>query len=329
MLARSAENPDTTSRPSGKMRLACITVTFNPDLHVLQSQQQALPRESLRILVDNASQDELLGKLQVFARERDITLIRNGENRGLAAALNQGAQYAIEQRCSTVLLLDQDTEPTSSAVHLLSNTFDKMQREDPRIDAVGPRLQDPDTFTEHGFHRIKGWQWTRLYPAPDSSPVECDNLNGSGTMMRTSRFIALGGLDESLFIDHIDTEWSFRIRARGGRLFGIPAALFHHRMGLGAQRLWLLGWRTWPKRSAQRQYYLVRNTVWLLRRAEAHVVWRVWATVRLLVAASIATAIGPNRFEQLNEMRKGLFAGFGRCPPRCGISLKKKQRSSY
>jgi len=97
---------------------------------------------------------------------------------------------------------------------------------------VGPLLIDIKTGLSHGFHQATSWRWQRAYPkAGSSEPVSCTNLNGSGTLMRIELFELLGGLEESLFIDHIDTEWSFRVLAHGYTLWGIPGAILQHRMG--------------------------------------------------------------------------------------------------
>src|SRR5690606_18738393 len=131
---------------------------------------------------------------------------------------------------------------------------------------------------QHGFHCMDGWRWSRRFPGQgDADPIACANLNGSGTMVRTKLFLDLGGLDETLFIDHVDTEWSFRVLAAGHALFGIPRAQFNHGMGERGLRFWWFGWRVWPQRAPMRHYYLFRNTVNLWTRDYVPRVWKAWS----------------------------------------------------
>ncbi|MHB0921338.1 MAG: glycosyltransferase family 2 protein [Thiomonas delicata] len=75
--------------------VATVTVTFNSDIGLLRAQLDALPRESLKLVVDNASQAEALQSIRALvSRTPNARLLRNDENRGLAAAVNRGV-YAM------------------------------------------------------------------------------------------------------------------------------------------------------------------------------------------------------------------------------------------
>jgi rhamnosyltransferase len=175
---------------------------------------------------------------------------------------------------------------------------------------VGPRLIDAETGLEHGFHQIRGIRWTRCYPAPNEAVVDCQNLNCSGTLMSRDVWARLGGLEESLFLDHLDTEWSFRVRAAGYGLFGIPAIAFVHRMGQTSWRVWLWGWKIWPYRSPIRHFFLFRNAILLMRRDYVPRVWKFWAALKLLITALIHLIWDTQRRAQLCNMFRGVCAGF-------------------
>jgi rhamnosyltransferase len=179
---------------------------------------------------------------------------------------------------------------------------------------VGPVLVDVDTGVEHGFHQARGWRWTRRFP--DSlEPLPVDNHNGSGTLVATDLFLALGGLASDFFIDHVDTEWAFRVLASGHRLYGVPGVRFRHRMGVRGIRYWLFGWRVWPYRSPLRHYYLFRNSIRLLRASYVPAVWKAWAPVKLLLTAIVHGLFDRRRGEQLRQMGRGLAEGWRTAPP--------------
>jgi rhamnosyltransferase len=124
----------------------------------------------------------------------------------------------------------------------------------------------------------------------------------------------LGGLEEEFFIDHIDTEWSFRILAAGFTLWGIPNAVFTHFMGDRGVRFWWFGWRVWPMRSPIRHFYLFRNAVRLMRRRYVFAVWKFWNVVKLSLTAMVHMTLDDQRGAQLKSMWRGVKAGFARKP---------------
>ncbi len=293
--------------------LASITVTYNPSLVELQAQLCALPTASIKVIVDNASEPQQWAQVQALANQfQNLHLIRSSTNLGLAAAINHGAQWlaALASPPQFILLLDQDSEPQPGSIASLLATFTQLQAAGHNPGCVGPLLADPNTGLTHGFHQSTRWRWTRAYPSAGSAtPIPCVNLNGSGTLTPLALFRQLGGLDETLFIDHVDTEWAFRVMAHGYSLWGIPDAVFKHSMGQASVRFWLFGWRIWPVRSPQRHYYLYRNAAILIKRTYVPMVWKVWAAIKLLLTATVMAAAGPSRYQQIKNMWRGLRQG--------------------
>lgn len=291
-------------------KVATVTVTFNPDIELLRTQLEALPIESLKFLVDNASSAPIFQEIaELVAVTPNCRLLRNLENLGLAEAVNRGVQavYEASPAVCFALLLDQDSEPVPGSVSELVAGFEAILARGERVGCVGPTLIDVATGLPHGFHQCTRWRWMRVYPAPGATvPVPCANLNGSGTLVPVGLFLELGGLEKDLFIDHVDTEWAFRMQARGYGLFGIPQAVFLHRMGDTSRRIWLFGWRVWPVRSPRRQYFLYRNAVILMHRNYVPRVWKVWAIAKLGLTACVTLVTGPHRFVHIRNMLSGV-----------------------
>lgn len=297
-------------------RYATVTVTYNPDLVVLARQLQALPASCLKVIVDNTTDGQRRADLVALFRSiPGAHAVWQEKNVGLGAAINAGVRTVreISPAAVYVLLLDQDSEPRPRAVQFLEEAFGRLRERGARVAAVGPTLVDPDTGLSHGFHQCTRWRWRRVRPDMTSdAPVACASLNGSGTFAEVETFLQHGGVDESLFIDHLDTEWSFRMMAAGYSLWGVPSALFDHRMGEAGRRLWLFGWRIWPERSPLRHFFLYRNAVILMRRSYVPLTWKVWAGAKLTITACVVTVLGPHRAKQLLSMLRGLVEGFWR-----------------
>lgn len=302
--------------------LATITVTYQPDLEVLHRQLQQLPVNAVKIIVDNGTQADVRDKLEeLVASVHMAELVVNRDNVGLAAGLNIGLRAVSATAGVThVLLLDQDTEPGyGQAEKLYAAYFQLMARTD-KLGCIGPNLVDPATGLSHGFHRMWMGMWKRVFPARNSQvPVACDNLNGSGTLMALALVDELGGLDEGLFIDHVDTEWIFRVKAAEYGVFGIPNVHFQHRMGERSLRIWLFGWRVWPYRSPQRHYYLFRNTLRLMRRGYVPLVWKIWAAAKMLLTAVAYFLADQDRRAQWQSMVKGARDGLDRTRREAGV----------
>lgn len=311
-MSRNQPNPlperDADRAALGK--LAIITVTYHPDLAVLARQIRQLPEEALLIVVDNASNRDAQDAIRSLLASKDrAELLAMSENIGLAAAANRGVAAASAGGAKWALLLDQDSEPDPGAVATLLQAWIALSARNEPIGAVGPRLYDPCSGAEHGFHILRNGFWRREFPADDAAPLRLNSLNGSGTLVAIDDFETLGGLDESLFIDHVDTEWSFRMQAAGFSLYGIPQARFQHRMGESTRRVWLLGWRAWPQRSPERHYYLFRNAVRLMRRDYVPPAWKGWACVKLALTALIQGVTDQSRRKQWRLMMRGMREG--------------------
>lgn len=289
--------------------LAVVTASYNPDPEILGRQLDQLPSTALKVIVDNASRPELRSSIKCIATAHGAVLLQNETNRGLSGALNQGARYAQNMRpaCRLLLLLDQDTEPGITGVEQLVASYDRIAALAGKSCCIGPRLVDVETGLEHGFHQIHGWRWSRNFPPPGSSkPVPLANLNGSGTLVPVALFNELDGLEEDFFIDHVDTEWAFRVLAAGYDLYGVPEVTFAHRMGERSLRFWWFGWRIWPDRPPLRHYYLFRNAARLMHRSYVPRVWKVWALAKLSITFVVYMLFDSRRIAQVRNMIRGI-----------------------
>lgn len=313
-MSSAALSPKISPQKSPKeVMLAVITVTFHPDIRKVKDQLDALPRGATSVIVDNASNaDEIVALKRLVMKRADTHLLQSDRNVGLAAAVNLGATFVAKLPLAHefLLLMDQDSQPQPLSIEKLVSAFLQLEAEGLQVGCVGPRLIDETTGLPHGFHCIRGWRWMRIFPPPGSAqPVSCANLNGSGTLVRASLFRKLGGLDEVLFIDHVDTEWAFRVLAAGFGLFGIPQATFDHGMGERGLRFWWFGWRVWPQRSPLRHYYLYRNAVWLMRRRYVPKLWKFWAIVKLMLTFAAHGLFDSKRHLQVCSMLRGIRDG--------------------
>ncbi|MGH8214772.1 MAG: glycosyltransferase family 2 protein, partial [Rhodanobacteraceae bacterium] len=245
--------------------VAAVLVSHHPDPALLGTALEALTAQvGHAVVVDNASPGSAVR--EICARHRNIELVSLPENRGLAAALNEGiARARALPRVSHVLLMDQDSVLETGMVEALKGALDRLSKVR-RVAAVGPRFRDPREDSDAPFVRIRFPVNRQLHCDGDHDEVACDFLITSGSLIPLAVLDAVGGMEEGLFIDNVDLEWCFRAMDRGYALFGVCAARMLHHHGAERQRVPGLP-RGIIVHSPRRLFYMMRNRVLLYRRA--------------------------------------------------------------
>ena len=238
-------------KPEISASTCAVIVTYHPDLPIIAPLQKLLLQVQGLVVVDNGSRVEELNALKNARRESGFHLIENGENLGIAEALNQGVRWAKSQGYSWVLLLDQDSKMREGFVEELFKTWLSHPQRD-RIASIHPRYMHP----ELGCRALSP-------PAGDGSPIWCLT---SGALMPTWIFDKIGWFPSEFFIDWVDIEYCFRIRKAGYLIAESPKAVLLHDPG-HSQQVSVLGFRFWPSHhSAVRRYYMSRNRIVVFRK---------------------------------------------------------------
>lgn len=178
-----------------------------------------------------------------------------------------------------------------------------------KIAAVGPRYRDAEESGDAPFVRIR-FPFNRKLHCGDAcaETVRCDFLISSGSLIPLDVLDAVGGMDETLFIDNVDLEWCFRARAAGYALYGVCAARMRHRLGDSRHRL-----PGAPRgvivHGPRRLFFIMRNRLLLYRRSSTPRAWIAQDIPRAFVKFLLfAIFIGPRR-RHARAMLAGLHAG--------------------
>lgn len=211
------------------------------------------------IVVDNT---EVTSTAEQLGLKSGITYISNGENLGIATALNQGVEQLRRTGYRVALLFDQDSEPSETLLRELPDVVLREISTGGRVALVGPAYEDVRLggvapFVRFGFPVLQ-----RVEPR-GTELIDVDFLITSGSCMNLDVWPAVGGMDDSLFIDFVDLEWCVRARFAGYRVAGAPWLRLPHE--LGGEPVSVLG-RSYPSHSPLRHYYMFRNAVVLMRR---------------------------------------------------------------
>lgn len=296
-------------------RIAAVILTYRPDHDILRQAVVVLcPQVDAILIVDNGARWDpgaLLGALAEADRDK-IEFIWLDTNIGVGAGHNRGIQRARAQGYSHVLILDHDSVPGPGMVRHLAGALERLTAQGIRVAAVGPRYVDRYTGRISAFVRLGGWRLRRVFsdPAQVGELLESDFIISSGALIPMRVLDEVGDMNEGLFIDHVDTEWILRARARGYRSFGVCDAIMEHSLGSATFHFWIGRWRNAPMHSPERHYYVFRNSILLLRMPHAPRRWIQNNIVRLIFMAIIFPVLAPHRWRRVRLMARGIWDGW-------------------
>jgi GT2 family glycosyltransferase len=218
--------------------IGVVTVTYNSAevlVPFLQCVFQQAHTDFILFAVDNASSDNTVRLLHDSGDER-LRIICNHDNRGVAAANNQGIRAAIEAGCTSVLLLNNDTEFDSNLFSVLEEGLAKYDAEmicpkimyfgEPdRIWAAGGRFQpwlgyrtahlgaDEIDIGQHDFARLVTYV-----------PTCC-------VLIKSEVFDKVGLMDERYFVYVDDVDFMYRAMKMKIKLAYTHEAELLHKVG--------------------------------------------------------------------------------------------------
>lgn len=236
-----------------KPRISVIIVSYNT-ADLLRDCLASLARQPERleiVVVDNASSDDSVGMVK---REfPHVVLIKNQQNRGFAAANNQGFAEATGQY---ILMLNSDCEiPETNGESTLSALVRTLETQ-PDVGVVAPRLQngdgtvqqsatwsEPTLLTEFYEYTLLNRILYKLFPSRRypgkrllshqelGTSHDVADLLGACLLFRASLLETVGTLDERFFLFLEETDFNRRVRATGLSLRYQPETTVIHHWG--------------------------------------------------------------------------------------------------
>ena len=261
--------------------VGAIVVTYFPAPDLDRVLRSAAEQADGVVVVSNDTDPEVVERLERLVFELSgpragpgtgrIRLVLNRANRGLSVALNQGIAVAQELGTDLVLLLDQDSLLRPGAIRELIGARSRLLPRAP-LGALTCANDELVHFVGFPFAALDKVSRLRASTGPLSrrqsgvpGAVEQPTLINSGTLLDMLTLRRVGPLNEALFLDGIDFDYSFRLRSHGYRLFRVESARLAHRQG-SSYPVSVLGrpvrLRTYPP---IRSFHIVRDTSRVVR----------------------------------------------------------------
>ena len=223
------------------MNLSIIIVNWNTRdllLQCLESVYQSVCGMGKEVfVVDNGSID---GSLSV-ARDRfpETRFIENRKNVGFAKANNQAL---VLSKGDYILLLNPDTLLKDGAIGKLLSFMETH----PEAGGAGAQLLNldgtrqnsianfPSLATELIHKRFLRKLFPKAFPGKEknySEPIEVESVIGACMILRRDVIAQVGGLDEDYFLFMEETDWCYRMRKAGWKIYHVPGAEVYHFQG--------------------------------------------------------------------------------------------------
>jgi rhamnosyltransferase len=273
-----------------------VMITFRPEASVLDNLAMVRPQVDGLVVVDNGSSSELLASFHAAAQNMRFTLIENGVNLGIAAALNAGVRWGKAHGFQRVVLFDQDSTVTEGFIQAMLAEYESHPQRH-KLAIVTPSQIDRNTgrTRDHGC-------------AKDGGPLVAIT---SGSLMPMEIFDQCGWFEEGLIIDCVDHEYCLRARSQGYTLahcrhavllVAVGSTTRHQAFGLSVNA---------THHSAKRRYYITRNRLVMVQRF-----WRqqpAWCyrAIRDVVQETIKLLfVEEERWGKLRNTARGIHDAF-------------------
>lgn len=219
-----------------------VIILYYPEQGVYKNIQSYLPILDGLIIVDNSE-----SPFEIELKKFNIStfLIQDKCNKGIAARLNEAAMIAIENNAEWLLTMDQDSLFSTENISAYKNCFENFLAKD-EVAMFGVEYE------------VESKEKSCL-------SIETDMLITSGSLVHLGIMQQIGGFDENLFIDEVDSEYCFRAVVNGFRTIRLQNIYLEHTLGKTSSHISLKSFKQTNRvlHSPIRVYYMIRNYLYV------------------------------------------------------------------
>lgn len=272
------------------MKITAGIVTFNPELDRLKDNIEAIIGQVEEVLiVDNASKN--ISEIESLVNKYTTVRIKKfNKNLGIAKALNEIGCFAQKENYGWFLTLDQDSISMPDL-----------------IDAYRPYMhqeylgQLTCKIIERGTDSV-GYEMDRHMKIS-----EVDDAITSGSLVKTEVFTKVGGFDEGLFIDAVDTDFNYRLIQNQYKTIRVNHIGILHELGKTKQVRFLGKEYTIVSHNSMRYYYIFRNEIILFRRYSNF--FTTYRKIYMIKYLRKILILDDNKFKNFIAIFRGLIDG--------------------
>jgi GT2 family glycosyltransferase len=235
-----------------------------------------------------------------------VNLIESPVNLGFAKANNQALSLS---KGRYLLLLNPDTQVKEGSIERLFSFMDN------HLEAgiVGAQLLNADGSKQNSIANFPSLAsellnksllrrlFPRKFPGKERhyvEPIEVDSVIGACMMVRRKAMEQVGLLDEDYFLFLEETDWCYRMKKAGWKIYHISQAKIFHLQGKSAET---------KREKAKVEYYRSRSLFFKKNRGWFHwAILLIGLMIRLWIELVFATFISIFTFFTIRKWRKKL-----------------------
>ena len=227
-------------------------VLYNPDVQRLQENVSAIaPQVECLVFIDNASKN--MDEVKTVLPANSV-VIHNDKNLGIATALNEILQYALDNDYDWALTLDQDTIAAGNMIE----AYSKVAASNQHLGVICCKFRDRHYITED----------EKL--TSDRYVYSCIT---SASMVYVKAWQEVGGFDDTMFIDSVDHDFCHTLWRSGWGVYKTIETEILQEVGTTTKSLRVHGHTYFVyNHSTFRYYYRSRNNVYEARKNQNNLV---------------------------------------------------------
>lgn len=262
-------------------------VTYNPNIERLRMNIESIYKQCKNfIIVDNGSNN--IDEITKLIKSYNITLIKNIENLGIAAALNQIMSMLQSRRIEWVLTLDQDSVAEKDMLKKYISFAGEAN-----VGIVCPIIKDRNI----GFETLV-----------NETASVLDKCITSGALTNISVWEKVGKYDEQMFIDWVDFDFCIRVRKFGYNIIRVNNAILIHEIGKITYSSFFGFKIEVQNHSAFRKFYMAQNIIYISRKYHNNRI-SVRTILRLLKIIILVILYESNKKDKLISFFSGIRSG--------------------
>lgn len=193
------------------MKIAATVILYNPNKIVIQNISSYVNSVERLYILDNTEIPiiEITDSLKSFP---NTIYLHDGENKGIAARLNQVSNLASNEGYDWLLTMDQDSSFGENTFINYLNCLTSFEKK--------------DKVSMFGTNHVK-----EAGDVDICNAVNVNHLITSGSVLNLRLVNETGGFDEKLFIDEVDFEYCLRSVAKGFAIIQFVNIFLTHNLG--------------------------------------------------------------------------------------------------
>jgi rhamnosyltransferase len=279
-----------------------VIPVYRPEESALLALLDALTTAEVPVLVTDDASPCTFDHVMRAVADRGTPVVRHPRNAGIARGLNEGLAFAREHGATWLLTVDQDSCLPSGYVEALlaAAPVESGLWSDPaalRTGVIGAGII-ADSSGDLG------------YPThPDQGFSVTEEVFQTGSLWSVEALTEVGGFDERLGIDGVDSAACLALRKAGFSVVVAPSVRLEHTLGSQARSVRILGREVVSSgHSPERRESMVRNRLRLAPAEFSESPSHAFRTLRrLAMNTALAVTVEEDRWAKAKGSVRGLF----------------------